>query len=290
MEERHAEEQIGSGFCFEQQIAYPRLINLVAVGMADKLRCAGGTAGVKVGRDVFAGNTSAADKPVGRLLLDEFAEGINLLRRITRAVDLHDGFEALELASYPLHFLPDIRAGRGAERNKNGDACGFQDFRDLMRFQNRIDGIGDASRFRTKQGHKGLGQQRKQEAYHVTAANAEDVKHVGGLRHTIDEIAIGHDDWFIVRVGIGEKLDSGGIEIVGGAQLDGIIGALGGNTVCVRSLFEGTDIDVSGEARIFVAYKTIEQVYADHIRCLPYVSFSRRINLLYGFGMLYYCP
>ena len=51
--QRHAEKQIGARFRLEQQIYGPRLVDLVAVGVPDKLRRARGAAGVEVSRNVI---------------------------------------------------------------------------------------------------------------------------------------------------------------------------------------------------------------------------------------------
>ena len=212
------------------------------MSVADKLRCAGGASSVKVSRDLLTGNSPVADKPVGRLLLDEIAEGIDLLRRFAGAVDLHDCFKVLQLAADLLHFLPYVRAGHGAKRDKNCCVRGLQDFCDLIRLQKRVDGIGDAGCLGAEQRHKGLRQKRKQEAYHLATPVSERVEHVGGLRHARDEIAVGNYYWRICRISIGEELDGGCIGILGGPELNGIIGALGGDAVSVRDLFEGTDV------------------------------------------------
>jgi len=61
------------------------------------------------------------------------------------------------------------------------------------------------------------------------------MEHVGGLRHARDEIAVGNYYWRVCRVSIGEELDGGCIGILGGPELNGIIGALGGDAVSVRT-------------------------------------------------------
>ena len=149
-------------------------------------------------------------------------------------MDLHNRLEVFQAPAHLLDLLPDIRAGHGAERDQHLGARGFQDFRDLMRLEQRIDGIGDAGRFGAEQRDECLGQQRKQEAHHIAAVDAEGVKHVGGLRHARDEIAMADDDRIVGRVRIGEKLDRGRIGIVGRTQSDGIVGALRGDAICVR--------------------------------------------------------
>ena len=154
----------------------------------------------------------------------------------------------LQLAADLLDLLPYVRAGHGAERDKDCCVRGLQDFCDLMRLQKRVDGIGDAGGLGAEQRDKGLRQQRKQEADDVATPDSERVEHVGGLRHARDEIAVGDHDRRVGRVGIGEELDRGRIGITGGPELDGIIGALGGDAVSVRDLLEGTD--VGSEAKV----------------------------------------
>jgi hypothetical protein len=90
------------------------------------------------------------------------------------------------------------------------------------------------------------------------------MEHVGGLRHARDEIAVGNHNWRVCGVGIGEELDSGSIGILGSPELDGIIGALGDDAVCVGDLFESTDVGLRRKSRIFVADQSIERMYARH--------------------------
>ena len=200
-------------------------------------------------------------------------------------MDLHDRLEVLQLAADLLHFLPDVGAGHGAERDQDLGVRGLEDFRDLMRLQKRVDGIGDAGGFGAEQRHKGLGQQRKQEAHHVAAADTERVKHVGGLRHARDEIAVADDDWRVGRVGIGQELDGGCIGIVGGAELNGIIGALGGDAVSVRDLFEGTDVGSEAKVGYSLPMRRSSE-WMPVILCPPYVSFQNyRLFALRPFPM-----
>src|SRR6476620_639432 len=79
------------------------------------------------------------------------------------------------------------------------------------------------------------------------------VEHVGGLRHSRNEIAVGNYYWRVCRVSIGKELDGGCIGILGGPELNGIIGALGGDAVSVRDLFECRDVGTEGKSPIFVA-------------------------------------
>ena len=71
-----------------------------------------------------------------------------------------------------------------------------------MGLQQGVDGIGDACRFGAEQRYKSLGQQRKQQTDDIATADAESLKHVGGLRHARDEIAVADDDRVVGRVRI----------------------------------------------------------------------------------------
>jgi hypothetical protein len=93
---------------------------------------------------------------------------------------------------------------------------------------------------------------------------AKRVKHVGCLCHARDEVAVADDDGRVRRVGVGEKLDRRRIGIVRRAELDRVIGALGGDAVGVRNLLKGAHVGVRSKTRIFVADAVIEQMYARH--------------------------
>jgi hypothetical protein len=146
-----------------------------------------------------------------------------------------------------------------------------------MRLQKRVDGIGDAGRFGAEQSDKSFREKRKHEAYDVIIANSQRMEHVGGLRHSRDEIAVGNHDGRVCRVGIGEELDSGSIGIFGCPELDGIIGALGCDALGVGSPFEGSDIGFRCKSRIFVADQSIERMYARHGLLSP-VSFPSAVR------------
>ena len=150
MEEWHAKKQIASGSRLEQETARPSLIDLIGVRVADKLRRAGGASGMKVSCRLLAGNPPLADEPVGRLLLDQIVEGINLLCRIPVAVDLYDGLEVFQLPSYLLDLPPYVCARHRAEGHKDLGVSRLKDFRDLMRLEKRIDRIGDSGGFGTE--------------------------------------------------------------------------------------------------------------------------------------------
>ena len=105
--------------------------------------------------------------------------------------DLHDRLQMLQLPAHLLDLLPDVRARHRAERHQHRGARGLQDFRDLVRLQQRVDGIGDAGGLGAEQRDEGIRQQRQQEAHDIVLADAERMEHVGGLRHAADEIAIG---------------------------------------------------------------------------------------------------
>jgi hypothetical protein len=49
------------------------------VGVLDKLRCTGRAAGVEVSCNLITGNVPTADKPIGRLRLNEIAERIDFV-------------------------------------------------------------------------------------------------------------------------------------------------------------------------------------------------------------------
>ena len=101
------------------------------------------------------------------------AEGINILRRISIAVDLHDGPEVFQFPSYLLDLPPYVCARHGTEGHKDLGVSRLEDFRDLLRLEKRIDRIGDTSGFGTEQRDKRLWQERKQEAHDVGPLRAD---------------------------------------------------------------------------------------------------------------------
>ncbi len=94
------------------------------------------------------------------------------------------------------------------------------------------------------------------------------MEHVGGLRHAREEVAVGDDERRVGRVGIGQELDRGCIGIVGRTKPDRVIGARRGDAVEIGNLFEGADVGVRGQIRIFATDGAIEQVNACHGFCL----------------------
>jgi len=135
---------------------------------------------------------------------------------------------------------------------------------DLVRLEQRIDGIGDAGGFRAEQRHEGVGHQRQHEADDVALLRAERVKHVGGLRDAADEVAVRDHDRRVRRIGVLQELDRGPVGIARRAEPDGVIGALGRDAIGVRNLLEGPDLCVRRQVRIVVADQPIERVDARH--------------------------
>ena len=78
-------------------------------------------------------------------------------------------------------------------------------------------------------------------------ADAERVKHVGGLRHAREEIAVGDHDRRIGRIGILQELERRRVGIARSAEPEGVVGALGRDAVGVGSLLEGADVGVGRE-------------------------------------------
>src|SRR4051795_12243502 len=99
---------------------------------------------MEIGGDVAAENLAAADEPVGWLLLDQVVKSKDALLRIATAEHLHDRLEMLELRPDLFDLLPDVSAWHWPERHQDRCVRGFQDLNDLVRLQQRIDGIGDA--------------------------------------------------------------------------------------------------------------------------------------------------
>ncbi len=211
--------RLAPGLRLEQQIHDPCLIDLIGVGVADELRRSGSAAGVEVGCSLFAANLPAADKPRPGCCSDQLAKRINAVRGIAGPVHLHNGFEVLEPPRTCSTFCQMSVPGIGPRATSTRRARGIQDFRDLMRLQQRIDGIGDAGGLGAEQRDECLGKQRQQETHDIALADAEGMKHVGGLRHARDKIAMGDDDGFIRRISIGQELDGGRIGIVGRPSL-----------------------------------------------------------------------
>jgi hypothetical protein len=207
---------------------------------------------MKVCCRLLAEKPPVADQPVGRLLLEEIAEGINVIRRIAGAMDLYDGPQALQFAADLLHLFPYVRSRHRAKRDKDRGTRGLQDFHDLMRLQKRVHGIGNTSGFRTEHRDKGLRQKGKQETNHVASGRSKWMEHIRGLGYARDKIAVGNDYRRFSRVGVREELDRRSIGICSRAQLDGIVGSLDGNAITERNLFEGADVRFRGKRRIIL--------------------------------------
>ncbi|MGY4358199.1 hypothetical protein ACVW0J_004692 [Bradyrhizobium sp. i1.7.7] len=228
---------------------------------------------MEIGRDVATQNLAPADKPVGRLLLDQVVEGEDALVRIASAEHLHDRLEMFQLRADLLDLLPDVGARHRPERNQNLGVRGLKDLRDLVRLEQGIDGIGDARGLGAEQRHEGIGHQRQHEADDVALLDAERVKHVGGLRDARDEIAIGDHERRVGRIGVLQELDRGPVGVARRTEPDGVISALGRDAIGVRDLLEGPDLCVRREVRIVVADEPIERVDARHgipssLRCI----------------------
>ena len=140
----------------------------------------------------------------------------------------------------------------------------LQDFRDLVRLQERVDGIGDAGGLGPEQRHESIWHQRQQEAHDLAWTYAQRMKHVGGLRDAADEIAVADHEGLVGRIGVGEEFYRGRVRIVRGAELDRLIGARCGDTVGVGGFLEIQNLGVAGKIRIVVADHTIEQMHARH--------------------------
>src|SRR3984957_9287471 len=197
--------------------------------------------------------------------------------------DLHDRLEMLEMTANLLDLLPDVGARHRPERHQHRRARGFQDFRDLVRLQQRVDGIGNAGGLGAEQRDERFRQQRQHEAHDVVFADAERMEHVGGLCHPREEVAVGDDERRVGRVGIGQELDRRCSGIVGRAEPDRVIGARRGDAVEIGNLFEGADVGVRGQYGIFVADDAIEQENACHGFCLlPVIPSRPSVGPFYG--------
>ncbi len=147
---------------FEDQVAGPGLVDLVAVRVADQLGCAGGAAGMEVGGDITGGDLPAADQPVGRLLADQRVERMDAVGRIARPVDLHDGLQVRQAAAHLHDLLPDVGALGRPERDQHLGLGRLEDLGDLVRFEQRIDQVDDACLRAEQRGEQAPGQQRQQ--------------------------------------------------------------------------------------------------------------------------------
>ena len=273
MKQRHAEQHVGARLRLQQQIERPGLIDLVGMRVPHQLWRAGGAAGVEIGGDVAAQNLAPADKAVRRLLLDQVVEGEDSLARVAAAEHLHDRLEMLELRPDLFDLLPDVGARHRPERHQDFRVRGLQDLRDLVRLEQRIDGIGDAGGLRAEQRHEGVGHQRQHEADDVALLDAERVKHVGGLRDARDEVAIRDHDRRVGRIGILQELDRRPVGVARRTEPDGVVGALGRDAIGVRDLLEGPNLCVRRQVWIVAADEPIERVDARHgipssLRCI----------------------
>ena len=265
VEQRHAEQQGAAGLGFQDEVDRPGLVDLVAMAVSHQLRRARGAAGVEIGRGVAGLDLPATDEVIRGLRLDQVVEGVDAVRRITAAaIHLHDRLEVLEATAHLLDLLPDVGAGQGTERHQHLGLGGLQDLGDLVRLQQRVDRVGDASGLCAEQRGESFRHQGQHEADDVIGADAERMKHVGGLRHLRDEIAIGDHDRRVGRIGIWQELDRRRVRIGGSPAFEGLVGALCGDAFAVRRLLEGADVSGAGECRIIAADGAIEQMNARH--------------------------
>ncbi|MGY3420066.1 hypothetical protein ACVWZW_000541 [Bradyrhizobium sp. F1.13.4] len=273
MKQRHAEQHVGARLRLQQQIERPGLIDLVGMRVPHQLWRAGGATGVEIGGDVVAQNLAPADKAVRRLLLDQVAEGKDSLPRVTATEHLYDRLEMLELRLDLLDFLPDVCARHRPERHQDFCVRRFQNLRDLVRLQERIDGIGDAGGLCAEQRYKGVRHQRQHEADDVALLDTKRVKHVGGLRDARDEVAVRDHDRRVGRIGVLQELERRPVGVTGRTQPDGVVSALGRDAIGVRDLLEGSNLRVRCQLRIVVADEPIERMDARHgipfsLRCM----------------------
>ncbi|MGY3144997.1 hypothetical protein ACVWYQ_001996 [Bradyrhizobium sp. USDA 3397] len=154
--------------------------------------------------------------------------------------------------------------GIGPERHQDLGVRGFQDFGELVRLEQRIDGIGDAGGLGAEQSDERIRHQGQHEADNVALLGAERVKHVGGLGDARDEIAVRDHQRRVGRIGILQELDRRPVGIALGTKPDGVIGALGRDAVGVGDLLECPDLLVRQQFRIVVADQPIERVDARH--------------------------
>ncbi len=154
MKQRHAEQHVAAGPGLQQQIEPPGLIDLVGMGVPHQFWRAGGAAGVEIGGDVAAENLAAADEPVRRLLLDQVVEGKIPFVGSPPPNTCTIALRCLSCGADLLDLLPDVGARHRPERHQDLRVRSFQDLRDLVRLQQRIDGIGDAGGLRAEQRHE----------------------------------------------------------------------------------------------------------------------------------------
>ena len=162
------------------------------MGVTRQLRQTGGAAGVEQPGDIVAADQAGKLQPVIALAVEFTLEmqrvGVGPLRRPTDSD--HRGQRRYRLADR-LDFLPDTRKDVRIGAEQHATAGFAQQLGDGVRFEQKIDRIGDPGRLGAEHGVEGFGQDRQQHRHRVIRPDAEPMEEVGSLHEAAPEVAVG---------------------------------------------------------------------------------------------------
>ena len=213
----------------QYRLAQPAVVDHARLLVLRDLGCAGGAAGVEIGRDAvvlgLVEGQAVVALPAGRRFEVQIFRLITDLdlgtqqgdrqplqpRQIGPQIDLEDGLDRRGQSHRRGSLLRDIGFRERLQRHQNLGPGLAQDAGDVFGVKQRVDRVDDARRRARQQNHGRLDAIGQQIGHHVLRADAEIAQQVGGFRHPLMQLVPGQCDGFRPRVGKKLEADCGAV-------------------------------------------------------------------------------
>ena len=198
------------------------------MAVAHQLGRASGAPGVKVSGGIVRRNLAATGQVIAREGTDQPLKthhARHLCHRTGEHIDLNNRLQTGHQGANALHFGPNVRSRRGPQCDQHLGVGGLQDFSKLLRFQQSIHRVGNASGLGTEQRVEALWHQRQHQADHLIRPHTQRREQVGGLGNSPEKLTMADDQRQVGGVGILQKLKCRRRGIVRCAQAQRLIGA-----------------------------------------------------------------
>ena len=198
------------------------------MAVAHQLWRASGAAGVKVSGGIVQRNLAATGQVIAREGADQPLKTHHARRvchRTGEHVDLNNRLQTGYQGAHALHLGPNVRSRRGPQCDKHLGVGGLQDFSKLVRLQQSIHRVRNASGLGTEQRVEALRHQRQHQADHLIRPHTQRGEQVGGLGNSPEKLAMADDQRRVGGVGILQKLECRRHGIVRCAQAQRLVGA-----------------------------------------------------------------
>jgi len=224
---------------------------LVEVRVGGELGRPRGAARVIHGRAVFRGDDSARDESVAGVAWEHLIKAVDISFFVISSQDADHGLEIGQVVPDRFHLFPDVRARDLAQGHQDPGPCGKADVPDGGRFQEGVDGVGDARGLSAPEHVVGLGQVGKKIGDYITGTHTQVMKQVGRPGDVFEEFPVGHAQRILVILSGEDEAQGGRLRIDGSSMTDQVIGVLKGHAVLKGDPFIGFHIRQGRNIRLF---------------------------------------